>query len=237
MSGAGFVCMLLVLGFLLQQGILLLNNPSHRQYPVRGVDVSAWQGDIDWQALSGQGIQFAYIKATEGSTWKDERFLENWLDAGSTTLAVGAYHFLSFESDGEAQAQNFIDAVPNQPDSLPCAVDVELYGKYMNAPPSKEQVDDLLKPLLARLESHYGRKPILYCTQQAYRLYIRDGYSDYPLWIRNVFTAPSLGEGQRWTFWQYADRGRLRGYKGRERFIDMNVFRGSVDDFAAILQR
>ncbi len=204
---------------------------------MRGVDVSAWQGDIDWQVLSGQGIQFAYIKATEGSTWKDERFTANWQGASATPLAEGAYHFLSFESDGRAQAQNFIGTVPNQPNALPCAVDVELYGKYRSTPPPKSQVDDVLKPLLARLETHYGRKPVLYCTQQAYRLYVQDGYSDYPLWIRNVFTAPSLAEGQRWTFWQYADRGRLQGYEGLERFIDMNIFDGSVEDFAAFLQR
>ncbi len=71
-----FVVPFLVTLFLLfWNGVVLLNNPSTTEYPVRGVDVSSYQGEIDWQVLSSQQISFVFIKATEGST--KNRF-ENW---------------------------------------------------------------------------------------------------------------------------------------------------------------
>ena len=86
--------LLVTLVFLLYfYGVVLLNNPSREVYPVRGVDVSAHQGVIDWEVLSEQGIEFAFIKATEGATFADERFAYNYAEAARCGLRVGAYHF------------------------------------------------------------------------------------------------------------------------------------------------
>jgi lysozyme len=71
-------------------------------------------------------------------------------------------------------------------------------------------------------------KPILYATQAAYDLYLAGRYDAYPLWIRSVFTSPPV---DWWTFWQYSDRAILPGYSGPERFIDMNLFRGTMEEF------
>ena len=79
-------------------GVLHPNNPSSERYPVRGVDVSRYQGDIDWPVLAGQGIDFAFIKATEGSTLVDPRFAANLDGATAAGLRVGAYHFLPCRS-------------------------------------------------------------------------------------------------------------------------------------------
>ena len=62
---------------------------------------------------------------------------------------------------------------------------------------------------------------------------LASAYEDYDIWIRDVVSQPSLSDGREWTFWQYTNRERLEGYQGEERFIDMNVFRGSEEDFAA----
>ena len=83
-----------------------LNTPSQEEYPVRGVDVYSYQGEIDWGVLS-EGLDFAYIKATEGSRYTDDRFAYNYEQARKTGLRVGAYHFFSFESSGASQAENF----------------------------------------------------------------------------------------------------------------------------------
>lgn len=64
-------------------------------------------------------------------------------------------------------------------------------------------------------------------------LLLAGAYEDYDIWIRDVVSQPSLSDGREWTFWQYTNRERLEGYQGEERFIDMNVFRGSEEDFAA----
>ena len=75
--------------------------------------------------------------------------------------------------------------------------------------------------LLDRLEEAYGTKPVLYATGRAYDLYLKDAYEEHPIWIRNILTKPELPDGRNWTFWQYADRARLDGYRGEERFIDL----------------
>ena len=80
-----------VLAALFFTGVLKLNTPSRERYPVRGVDVSSWQGEIDWPTLAGQGLSFAFIKATEGSGFTDPRFSYNWEEARKTALRVGAY--------------------------------------------------------------------------------------------------------------------------------------------------
>lgn len=214
---------------LLRAGIVQLNHPSNTVYPVRGVDVSAYQGDIDWDVLSAQGIDFAYIKATEGSSFVDPCFAQNQQRAAETPLRTGAYHFFSFESSGDTQADNFIAQVPKWEGMLPPAVDVEFYGAFRQAPLPTEQVQAQLDIMLTRLEQHYGVRPILYATQSAYTRYLAD-YDGYDIWIRNVFTRPQLG-ARRWAFWQYTDHARLQGYDGEERFIDMNVFNGSRAEF------
>ena len=214
---------------LLRAGIVQLNHPSNAAYPVRGVDVSAYQGEVDWDVLSAQGIDFAYIKATEGSSFVDPCFAQNRQRAAETPLRTGAYHFFSFESSGDTQADNFIAQVPKWEGMLPPAVDVEFYGAFRQAPLPAGQVQAQLDIMLARLEQHYGVRPILYATQSAYARYLAD-YDGYDIWIRNVFTRPQLG-ARRWAFWQYTDRARLQGYDGEERFIDMNVFNGSRAEF------
>lgn len=117
-----------------------LNNPSKRTYPITGVDVSHYQGTIDWNILNDQGIRFAYIKATEGSSYIDERFFENWEQSRNSNIIAGAYHFFSFDSSGEDQAKHFIDIVEKYDGMLPPAIDVEYYGDKKVNPPKSEDV-------------------------------------------------------------------------------------------------
>ncbi len=222
---------LVVLGVLVWRGILLLNNPSQDEYPVRGVDVSSYQGEIDWETLSSQGIQFAFIKATEGSSYVDPYFSTNYQKAQTTSLRIGAYHFFSYDSPGLSQAQNFIFNVPAIPNMLPPVVDVEFYGDKEENLPDATETQAQLDDLLSGLENHYGVKPILYATEKSYSLYLANRYDSYDIWIRNVITSPTLSDGRDWTFWQYTNRERLDGYDGKEEFIDMNVFYGTWDQF------
>ncbi|MBP5609087.1 MAG: glycoside hydrolase family 25, partial [Lachnospiraceae bacterium] len=110
-------------------GILHINNPGINRYPVVGVDVSAYQGDVDWKVLSSQGISFAYIKATEGSSHTDRCFSYNWEKAAECDIRTGAYHFFSFESPGKTQAEHFIETVSPVENMLPPVIDVEYYGR------------------------------------------------------------------------------------------------------------
>ena len=94
-------------------------------HQVHGVDVSRWQGDIDWPKVAGDGIDFAYIKATEGRDFSDRRFTTNWTAARAAGLEVGAYHYFTLCSDAAAQADHFLETAPSGPDDLPPVVDLE----------------------------------------------------------------------------------------------------------------
>lgn len=221
----------LTFALLFYNGILLFNNPSKDEYPVRGVDVSAYQGKIDWAELSEQSIDFAFIKATEGSGFTDKCFEYNYKNAIKTDLRVGAYHFFSFDSEGKTQAENFINSVYEYEDMLPPVIDVEFYGDYSKNSPPKDiaKVKKDLKILLDTLTDKYGRKPIIYATDDSYEVFIKGDFDEYDIWIRDIFNTPR--DPDDWVFWQYTNRGRLDGYNGDEEFIDINVFKGTKRDF------
>ncbi|GAA1737982.1 GH25 family lysozyme [Microbacterium paludicola] len=232
-ASAATVAALATLAVLVWSGILWPGRMFAAGYETRGVDVSSYQGEIDWQVLASEGIDFAYIKSTEGSSYVDERFEANWAGANETELLVGAYHFMSFESAGQSQAEHVIDTVPRGAD-LAIAVDVEFYGDFFADPPSRADVDAILRPLLERLQAHYGSPPVIYATPEAYDRYIAGAYPDNPIWIRSVVLPPTLEDERDWTIWQYSHRDRLAGYEGDEAYIDMNVFRGSTAELAAL---
>lgn len=211
--------------------LLFPNEAGPVRWEVWGVDVSAYQGNVDWRELRRQGVEFAFIKATEGSGMVDRCFAENWENAQAAGVPAGAYHFFSYDSPGETQAENFMAQVPVTPGALPPVVDIEFYGDKAQNPPDRETVREILDPLLERLESHYGQKPVLYVTYRTYKLYIQGEYEDYPLWVTRPLLAPL---DKDWTFWQYSHSARLSGYQGKEERIDLNVFRGSLEELKAL---
>ena len=216
--------------FLRWRGLILYAHETRpEQWEVFGVDLSSYQGTVDWHTLAGQGVDFAFIKATEGSLLQDTRFSDNWTGAAAAGVRTGAYHFLSYDSPGHTQADNFISVVPVTPGALPPVVDIEFYGEYLEQPPEKAKVQAILDPLLARLEEHYGVKPILYVTYRSYYSYLTDGkYAGYPIWCSSPTVFPLL---PRWDFWQYSHSARLEGYQGAQPLIDLNVFRGTREQF------
>ena len=228
------VCTVAVLGFL---GIIWPNRIFAAGYAVKGVDVAHYQGEIDWATLASQGIDFAWIKATEGSSHVDPRFPANWARAHETGLLVGAYHFLSFETPGTTQAEHLAAQVPATPGTLPPVIDLELYGPYIAEPPAPEHVRRLLDDLVAGVEKHYGVAPIVYVTEEAYDLYVAGRYPQLKVWIRSIAVPPRLSDGRDWTFWQYSNRDRLDGYDGMEPYIDMNAFAGTREELESMTLR
>jgi lysozyme len=226
-----------VLAALLFHGIIWPNRILAAGYEVKGVDVSHHQGEIDWPTLAAQDIDFAWIKATEGSTHADPDFAQNWTSARRTDLLVGAYHFMSFESSGTAQADFLASQVPAAPGTLPPVVDLEFSGSQAAAPPAPEHVRRILDDLVAGIEKHYGVAPVLYVTAATYDLYIAGSYPQLRVWFRSVVLPPTPSDGRAWTFWQYSPRDRLDGYDGVEPYIDLNAFAGTREDLASMTLR
>lgn len=204
-------------------------NPKNREH---WLIISSYQGDIDWNVLASQNIDFAFIKATEGSGFVDPMFKTNYSKATKTNLRIGAYHFFSYDSSGLTQAENFIAVVSKSENMLPPVIDVEFYGDKADNLPDKAETQKNLSLMIEKLEEYYGKKPIIYSTGKAYDLYISDAFRDYDIWVRNVFTSAGLSDGRKWTFWQYTDKAKLDGYNGEEKYIDMNVFNGTEKEFA-----
>ncbi|KQR11211.1 lysozyme [Cellulomonas sp. Leaf334] len=225
-----------VLAALVVRGVIWPNRLLAARYEVRGVDVSSYQGVVDWQVLADQDVDFAYVKATEGSGFVDDTFATNLRGAQEVGVLVGAYHFFSFESPGRAQAENIIATVPAQDGLLPVAIDVEHYGEFFRDPPDPDAIRAELRVLVATLREHYGVEPVIYATQAAYTRYVAGELTASPLWIRAVYLPPRVSDGREWTFWQYSHRDRLDGYDGEESFIDMNVFRGDLADLRLLRQ-
>lgn len=203
-------------------------------YPIRGVDVSSYQGDIDWKTVENQDMKFAFIKATEGSSHVDEKFEMNWKNIRKTDMRAGAYHFMSYDSPAKSQAENFISHVDKTDDMLPPVVDVEFYGKYIpdGRHPPKHKLRGILSAILDRLEKEYGIKPIIYTTPYIYSNYICSNFKSYDIWISAPDFPASLTDGKEWTFLQYSFKGKLKGFGGGESAnIDLNAFNGTPWEF------
>jgi lysozyme len=195
-------------------------HPSDRAFPDQGIDVSHHQGAIDWPALPAQGVDFAYIKATEGGDHRDRRFAENWTGSRRAGIARGAYHFFTLCRPGRDQAANFIAAVPRDPQALPPAVDLEYMGNCSGRfSPAAFHAE--LATYIRLVEAHYGQPVLLYLTEefdQAYRVSAR---VPRPLWLRSLVFEPGFG-ARPWQVWQVSNFRRLRGIEGR---VDWNVAR------------
>lgn len=229
-GSAVVVCLALIATALVYTGVVMPTRLFAAKYDVRGIDVSHHNGTVDWPRVAEQDIDFAWIKATEGSAHVDTRFAANWAEARRAGLATGAYHFMSFESPGADQAHNMIATVPRVTGTLAPVVDLEPYGSFKGSMPPATEVRAILDPLLAKLEAHYGIAPVIYTTPSAYRAYLVDLYPDNPIWFRSVAWPPRVPDGRDWTVWQYSNRDRLNGVGSEdEAYVDMNVLSDDVD--------
>ena len=221
-----------LLYFLFDHGYLRLNYPSKEEFPMWGLDVSHHQGIIDWPAVAEQGFRFAMIKATEGGDFKDPRFKENWANARAAGLAVGGYHFYTFCRPVEDQAANLLLTVPIETSSFPPTLDLE-FGGNCSKRPTRAQFFSDLQVITKKIVSAYGSAPILYVTREFFDEYIAGSDLEAPIWIRDVFFRPRLDMARPWIFWQFANRGRVRGI---EVPVELNVFNGNETALRATIR-
>lgn len=126
-----------------------------------GIDVSAHQGAIDWEAVTADGIEFAYVKATEGGDFVDRRFAENWAAAGAAGLDRGAYHFFTLCTPGDVQARHVLAVAQPEASALPPAADLELAGNCAGRPPARA-VGNEVGRFLSAVEEAWGQEAVLY---------------------------------------------------------------------------
>jgi lysozyme len=193
-------------------------HPSERRYPYQGVDVSHHQGHIAWAKLPRQGVDFAYIKATEGADHVDSRFSTNWHAADGAGIRRGAYHFFRLCGSGRAQAANFVRTVPFEVAALPRAIDLEFPGNCSRRL-SQANVQRELGSFLRIVEARYGKRAVLYLTRRFDKRYRISTAFRRPLWLRSIRSEPSFGS-RSWSLWQASYTRRLHGVRGH---VDWNV--------------
>ncbi len=200
------------------------------RYPVHGIDVARYQGDIDWKAAKRGGVAFAFIKATEGGDHVDTKFMQNWAGAGQAGVPRGAYHFYFFCRTAAEQAGWFIRNVPKDPNSLPPVLDMEwnhLSSCKYRPEPAKVRAE--MRRFLQIVERHYGKRPLIYTTVDFYADNDLGSLKGYEYWLRSVAGHPSdVYPGQNWSFWQYTGTGQIPGIEGD---TDINVFAGSPESW------
>ncbi len=206
-------------------------------YPVHGIDISRWQGDIDWITAKRAGVSFAFIKATEGGDVADPKYWTHHQGAKRAGVPYGAYHYYYFCRSAAEQARWFIQNVPRDYGALPHVLDMEWTptSRTCTKRPDGRTVRAEAKVFLDMLQAHYGKRPIIYTTPDFYRETGIGTMRGETFWLRSVAGHPSkVYPGARWTFWQYTGTGLIPGIPGE---VDINVFRGSHSDWVAWRQQ
>lgn len=203
------------------------HNKSHSNtnHSVWGIDISHHQQNINWNKLEANKPKFIFLKATEGSTYRDVKYKEYKKKANNLSIITGAYHFFSYQSSGVAQANNFIKYANLQEGDLPPVLDVE-YRKNM---PQKKEIQKELVSFIKIIEDKIGVKPIIYCEYSYFNKYLKPKLKgDYPLWISDFGGEPR----NNYTFWQKTNKFKHKAFKGT---VDYNVFNGSINDLKQLL--
>lgn len=163
-------------------------------------------------------VSFVFIKATEGVSMVDKDFKRNWRDAGASGLRRGAYHFFRSSKDGEAQARLFIKTVGDlRFKDLPPVLDIETIHRGC----SREKLNKEALKWLETIESHYGKKPVVYAGASFAKDYLVKEITDnYPIWIAHYEKDKPDFEG--WTWWQFTDKAVVKGVPG---LVDLSVMK------------
>ena len=221
------VVILLNIVFFYYRGQIWFNEPRKRDYPVRGAAVDSGLGKIDWEIFSQNTISFVYVRATKGTTSIDEQFSSNRKGAEKTDLLVGCYHEFEFGSDGEKQAENFIEQCGDLGGNLRPMVKVTTYGIYNIHMKSAEDVKENLTEFLEAIKEEYGRNCVIMCDSACYEKYIEPYFDDYSLWIMSHFSEPN--EESNWALWEFNPRTRTNGYENSKKYFALTVYRKDKD--------
>ncbi|QQE80092.1 GH25 family lysozyme [Alicyclobacillus sp. SO9] len=189
-----------------------------------GIDVSHWQGDIDWAKVRQSGITFAYIKATEGTGYTDPQFTANFKNSEAAGIVRGAYHFARpSESSGTTQADFFVRTLQQQnaKGELPPVLDLEDTGGK-----SKFALTDWVNQFVAGVKAKTGTNPVIYVSPSFASSSLTSSISSLLLWVADwgVSRPNSFNGWSQWTFWQYSSQGSISGVAGN---VDLDVYAGT----------
>ena len=187
-----------------------------------GIDVSGWQGNIDYSEVASSGIEIVYMKASEGTSFVDPYFNQNYTNAKANGLKVGFYHYLTARSNSEAvaEANFFVSTISGMTPDCRLAMDFESFGNL-----SAEEINEIGLTFMQTVESLSGKEMVIYSDTSNASNIFGGGLTNYPLWVAQyeVEEPTPNGNWDSWVGWQYTDAGEISGINGyvdRDRFTD-----------------
>jgi lysozyme len=203
---------------------------------IKGFDISHNNDPIHWPGISPD-LQFVFIKASQGATFHDPMFQDNWHSARDKGLVHGAYHFLTATDSAQDQANNFLNRGIDwsQPNVLPPVLDVEDQvpsSLNIHITANRAAFIQLVTDWISIVAKSTGRTPIIYSYKNFFAEYLNNhSWPDNGLWLASYQpTAPGLPVGYKaWQFWQYSEHGQLNGLSTGGGF-DLDYFNGTIDD-------
>lgn len=199
---------------------------------VPGIDVSRWQGEVDWRKVRAAGYRFAVIRATIGDFYTDPRFYANWSGAQDAGILVSAYHVVTPDKPAESQIAYLFDVLDGRISDLPLVVDVERDDGADLA-----EITQCIRDCLQVVRARDGRRPIIYTARWCWNRYVLTSavWQSYDLWIASYTADPVLPrDWSTWRFWQYSERGQVSGVRAS---TDLNWFDGTYEDLLAYAGR
>ena len=183
-----------------------------RTLQAQGIDVSKFQGTVNWTKVAKSGkVKFVYIRATEGTSIKDPYYKTNLEKARKAGLKVGSYHVYSSKTTAQSQFANFKSMVPKKKQDLIPVLDIEGHhsGRLYMA-----RVDMLLD----LMEKEYGAKPMIYTSEKVYKEHFTGKkYAKYHIFVAKYKGTPAI----RYTLWQHSKSGYVSGISGH---VDLDKF-------------
>ncbi len=185
-----------------------------------GIDVSRWQGNINFEQVANSGIQIVYIKATEGTTYVSPTFEKSYLNAKENGLKIGFYHYVTArtEEEAKAEAQFFASKIQGKEVDCKLAMDFEEFGNLNN-----NEINAIGLAFIKRLQELTQKPVIVYSNSYTARTVWNGEILNYPLWVAEYgVTKPrDNGKWSKYVGWQYTDTGKVNGIKGN---VDRDKF-------------
>ena len=184
--------------------------------PIHGVDLSHYNGKVNFDKLAAAGIQFVYLKATQGQHYVDPSFAIHSKALRGSDMLRGAYHFFEPEVDAIAQADHFLNTIKHNDYNLPPMLDVEI---TQEAP--SNLIQSGVKKWLEKVKKRLGCTPVIYTYGDFWQHQLGSAFSEYPFWLADYAKKPNVPKtAKNWHIWQYSDKGRLPGVENK---VDLNV--------------
>lgn len=213
-----FTSILVMLLFTFPTSVFAL-SPSSNEIS-KGIDVSEWQGDINFKKVKDAGIKVVYIRAGQGFSYEDAKFEENYKNAKENGLKIGVYHYVTARTTEDAitQAKFFASLISNKEIDCKLGMDYEYFGNLTNS-----QINNVALAYIKELENITGKEVVVYSNTYNAKYTFSKEVAQYPLWVAQYGLSEPQDNG-KWNSWegfQYSSSGKVNGISGN---VDLDKY-------------